>query len=110
MIGTIRKHQTWLWTVIIAAIIITFVWYFSPYTKMNGPDRRRADRGSINGIPITEEEFVQAGREAYPWLFLIQKQEQMGIHLNTDAVADAARNLLAQLQRSGTSPEAFLRQ
>jgi hypothetical protein len=133
MIGTIRKHQTWLWTVIIAAIIIAFVWYFSPYTKMNGPDRRRADHGSINGIPITEEEFVQAvretnlryffmsggrwptdpeamGREAYPWLLLIQKQEQMGIHLNTDAVADAARNLLAQLQRSGTSPEAFLRQ
>src|SRR5262245_11960931 len=62
MFGTIRKHQTWLWAIIITLTIISFVIFFSPYTKMDY-GRRRADYGSINGEKVTEEQFAQAWRE-----------------------------------------------
>ena len=50
-------------------------------------------------------------RETYQWLLLIQKQQQLGIHISTDAVAQAARAMISQFQRAGiTSPEMFIKQ
>jgi hypothetical protein len=65
MIGTIRRHQKWLWMVVIAATIITFVYAFSPNRKYGGSDQDMADVnfGSINGEPITRDQFLDAERE-----------------------------------------------
>jgi len=137
MFGTIRKHQTWLWVVISALTIISFVIFFSPYSKLNsggGP----VNLGSINGERITEEQYIharnevflrhyfqtgtwpdeeakkeggQVERDIYQWLLLTQKQEQLGIHVSSDMVAQAARAMVSQFQRAGiSSPDIFIRQ
>ena len=136
MFGTIRKHQTWLWAVIITVIIISFVIFFSPYSKMNDNRQVAANWGSINGEKVTQEEYVKAykeiclraffmtgnwpddearkqggdvERESFQWLLLKQKQKELGIHISTDAVAQGARAMISQFQRSGiTSPEMFI--
>src|SRR5437899_10873584 len=63
MFGTIRKHQTWLWALIITAIIISFVWYFGATSKINNERRRDFNVGSINGERITQQDYVSAMRE-----------------------------------------------
>src|SRR4029077_18650936 len=137
MFGTIRKHQTWLWAVIITLTVISFVIYFSPYSKMNNDRRNAVDYGAVNGVRITDREFAQARREVelhyffmtggqwpdeearnsrfdpmaetYKWLLLIQKQDQLGIHVGVDAVAEMARAMVSQFQRKGvTSPAVFI--
>ena len=136
MFGTIRKHQTWLWAVIITVIIISFVIFFSPYSKMNDNRQVAANWGSINGEKVTQEEYVKAykeiclraffmtgnwpddearkqggdvERDSFQWLLLKQKQKELGIHISTDAVAQGARAMISQFQRSGiTSPEMFI--
>ena len=138
MIGTIRKHQTWLWAVIITVVIISFVFMFSPYSKMNNTSRGVVNLGSINGERISEQDFINARnevylraffttgnwpdeeakktggqieRDTYHWLLLIQKQQQLGIHVSSDVVAQAARSMVSQFQRAGiTSPEMFIQQ
>lgn len=70
MIGTIRKHQNWLWFIIIAAIIISFVYFFSPNAKMNYDQGPRIDLGSINGERITPRQFSEAQKEAMLGMFL----------------------------------------
>ena len=139
MFGTIRKHQTWLWAIIITLTIISFVIFFSPYSKLSDARTGPVNLGSINGEKISEEDFVRARkeiylrsfclsgnwpdedakkqggeveRETYQWLLLIQKQKQFGIHIGTDVVAQTAKAMMSQLQRGGVvqSPEAFLSQ
>jgi len=125
MFGTIRKHQKWLWGVIITLTIISFVIFFSPYSKMNDTRRVKVDLGSIYGHRVSEEAFVNArrevyvrylvtsghwpdeqaqqnvDRETYEWMFLGRKQEMTGIHINKDRVADLAREMIGSLQRVG---------
>ena len=138
MFGTIRKHQTWLWAVIITVIVISFVIYFSPYSRLNDTRRGPVNLGSINGERISEEQFVHArsevylryffmsgnwpdedakkmggqiDRETYQWLLLIQKQKQMGIKVSPTTAARAARVMVSQFERSGIrSPEMFIAQ
>src|SRR5258707_3550558 len=59
MFGTIRRHQTWLWAIIITLTIISFVIFFSPYTR-SSQSVRRGDHGSINGQIITMDDFNRA--------------------------------------------------
>ncbi len=138
MFGTIRKHQTWLWAVIITVVVISFVIYFSPYSRLNTSTRSRGYLGSINGERVSEEDFIKARtevflrtffmtgswpdeeaqkmggqveRETFQWLLMIQEQRRFGIHLTTDMVARAAQAMTSQFQRAGiTSPEMFVRQ
>jgi hypothetical protein len=68
MIGTIRKHQQWLWYFIIAAIIVSFVAYFNPSSRCSGgqgsfSSSSGPDLGSINGEAITPEQLKAAMRE-----------------------------------------------
>jgi hypothetical protein len=66
MIGTIRRHQQWLWVVIIAATIISFTTYLSPTNrnKLGGALlHSEGDYGSINGEPVTRDQFFSAERE-----------------------------------------------
>ena len=139
MFGTIRRHQKWLWAVIITLTVISFVIYFSPYQKMNRSERRGpVDLGTLNGQRISEESFFSAEheialryfimsggrapdeetrrnfeRETLQWLFIIDKQDQFGIHIAPDRVAEVARNMvLSSLQRAGArsiSPEGAAR-
>ncbi len=136
MIGTIRRHQKWLWAVIITVTVISFVIYFSPYQKMNrGEPRGKFDVGTINGSRIGEEAFLNArqeirlryfinsggrvpddetarnfDRETLQWLYIIEKQEEAGIHVAPDKVADAARQLIMYSMQRATgrrvAPEA----
>jgi hypothetical protein len=64
MFGTFRKHQTWLWVVIIGVTIVSMVGYFGTTGSKNpGTDRGGANYGSIDGKPVTETEFQNAWRE-----------------------------------------------
>ncbi|HEV2392466.1 MAG TPA: SurA N-terminal domain-containing protein [Verrucomicrobiae bacterium] len=135
MFGTIRKHQTWLWAVIITITVISFVIFFSPYSKMNGTTRSAGNLGSINGQAISEQDFRQAQAEValhyflrthhwpgedrrsgfdeeaetYKWLVLVNNQEKMGIHVGEDAAADMARQLMRPFESLGiTSPMDFV--
>ena len=138
MFGTIRKHQTWLWAIIITLTIISFVIFFSPYSKLDDSRAGRINLGSINGERISEEEYINARnevylraffttgnwpdeeakkqggeieRETYQWLLLIQKQKQLGIHISVEVVAQAAKGMMSQFQRAGiNSPEMFIQQ
>src|SRR5438128_10220974 len=139
MIGTIRKHQTWLWAVIITATIISFVWYFGPSSRLNNERRGAANFGSINGERITQEDYMNGLREVelqffffqsrgnwpteeakrmgwdqqqeiYKLLLLIQKQRQMGIHISSEIAAQTGRNLLNQLaEKQELTPQILLK-
>src|SRR5258707_13891673 len=126
MFGTIRKHQNWLWGVIITVIIITFVVYFSPYSKMNS-GRASVDYGSVNGHKISQSDYAHALQEAelhyffnsgrfpeeekssrfdklqqgYNWLLLVQKEEEAGIQVGEEAMKLTAWQLAQRLDRPG---------
>src|SRR5689334_14766948 len=63
MFGTIRKHQTWLWTIIATVTIVSFVVFFNPNNRGVGSSRGPANFGSINGERITEEDYRNAQKE-----------------------------------------------
>lgn len=138
MFGTIRKHQSWLWIVIITLTIISFVYFFSPQQQMQDGYGKQ-NYGSINGKDISREAYAKAAREtylryffmsggnwpdagaqqqgfdetreAYQWLLLIQKQEQHGIHVSPGVVADVARQMLEPFKRANiNSVEGFRKQ
>jgi hypothetical protein len=74
MIGTIRRHQKWLWFLIIGATILTFTVYLSPTAKYGGGPGSSApstapNLGTINGEPITPDQLQAAIREAALYYF-----------------------------------------
>lgn len=134
MFGTIRKHQTWLWAVIITLTIISFVTFLSPTSRLNG-GRSSDNFGSINGEKVTRDQYTSAykevdlhnlfmrghwlnedkkqnrdpDRELYEWLLLIQLQQKAGIHVGEDVAASTGQQLLRSLQRMGIdSPSVFI--
>jgi hypothetical protein len=108
MIGTIRKHQQWLWVVIIAATIISFVMFFNPSSRYGGNggggEVRAGDTGaSIEGRNITVEEFNDAVREEMLFYFLqhgewatAEKLKQMNYQLDQRAYQRIALNQKAK--------------
>src|SRR5688572_17390266 len=64
MFGTIRRHQNWLWIVIIAIIVVSFVVFFSPDVSLTGGRRPTGEHGTINGQPVTDKDFFPAYHEA----------------------------------------------
>lgn len=129
MIGTIRKHSSWLWVVIIAATIVSFVyWGVGSSQRSNGPTGE-ADLGAIYGKKVTPEQLYDAKKDFYisywfhsgNWpdptsisdtemkqqiyltLMFQAKAQQLGIHASEDAVAAAAAQRLAALGRNGQS-------
>jgi len=140
MIGTIRKHSTVLWIIIIAATVVAFVIFFSPYQRVSSRGGiGSAYFGKINGERISQEDFVNAQREVllqyflrygepyqetdakrmgfdvereiYFRLLMIQKQEQLGIHVSTEAVAKVAADILRSFNRGNPLPlDVFVKQ
>lgn len=121
MIGTIRKHQQTVWIVVIAATIVSFVYAFAPSTRTggSGQDYGSYNFGSINGEPITREQYQAAYQEGriYYWinthewpdseekkknlesyvqqrLLINSELEQFHIHPTAEAAARYIRQLL----------------
>jgi hypothetical protein len=66
MFGTIRKHQTWLWAVLVAVMSVSLVALFTSdffASSAGGPRRGQPDLGSINGQPIDQAEYLEAWKE-----------------------------------------------
>jgi hypothetical protein len=123
MIGTIRKHSKWLWFVIIAATIISFVFFFSPSQRMNNGSAAAPNYGSIYGQKIMQDDYLEAKREFYlfylfhygTWpdkagltemdfnreiylrLLLVKKADKLGIRVGDDAAATLGNALLRSL-------------
>jgi hypothetical protein len=134
MFGTIRKHQTWLWAVIITLTIISFVTFLSPNSKLN-TGRGSDNFGSINGERVSRVQYVDAlhevdlhtlfmnghwlnedrkarvepERETYQWLLLVQLQRNLGIHVGDDSAALMGQQLVRSFERMGiSSPSMFI--
>ena len=70
MFATIRKHQTWLWGLIIAATIVSFVIFFTPGATHSGGGRIQSQFGTMNGHAITAKMYLAAYNEAQIQQFL----------------------------------------
>ena len=130
MIGTIRKHSSWLWIVIIVATIVSFVFFFSPSQRMGNGGGGNDNFGSIYGKKITREDYLESKREFYLFYFfhygewpdknttltaadldreiyvrmmLIQKAADLGIYIGDEAAASEAAQMLRSLGRNGQS-------
>ena len=141
MFGTIRKHQTWLWVIIIGVVVITFVFYFSPYQNTRDAFQGPAlNLGSVDGKPVTEQEYRQTGaeiylryllnrgewpdtdpaakqsgfdeqREIYQRLLLLRKLQEMDIQIGNEQVAQLAADILRNFGRGRVVPlETFEKQ
>jgi len=129
MIGTIRKHSSWLWWIIAGLTIISFVVFMgSGPAGRNGGVRSSGGYGTLYGKEVTAESFAQAqrgfylyywlrtrewpgkgasfkredmDRETYIRLLLTQKAKALGVHIGDDAVKNAALELLRSLGGNG---------
>jgi hypothetical protein len=67
MIGTIRRHQKWLFIVIMSLTIVSFLWYFNPANRNSGGgggDRPvTGNFGSVFGEAITPDQLRAAEQE-----------------------------------------------
>jgi hypothetical protein len=65
MFGTIRRHQTWLWAVIVTLTVISFVYFFNPNARYagRGGGVSKVNLGSIDGVPVTRDAYYQAAQE-----------------------------------------------
>ena len=125
MIGTIRKHSSWLWFIIIGATIISFLWWGAgPVTRNSGGRMANGGFGTIYGKELTpevvaaaESEFrlnywLRSGewpekaqnmtradmeRDIYVRLMLIQKAKSLGIYVSDDSVVTGANELLRSI-------------
>jgi hypothetical protein len=73
MFGTIRRHQSWLWIIIAAVTILSFVVYFGPNNNKMLDSLGRGGQssyGTIAGQAITRQQFIDAKREVDLGYFL----------------------------------------
>jgi hypothetical protein len=130
MFGTIRKHQSWLWFVIIGVTCLSMVIYFQPGGK-NGNQIASGDFGSIDNKPVTATEkqntlnetalmyFMRtrqwpdsAGasknfdleRETYQRLFLLRRLNDYNIHADPDTAAQLGVMILRELGNGQSVP------
>lgn len=132
MIGTLRKHSTYVWFIIIAFMIVGLVVVFRPQANYGPGGGGARNYGSIDGRTVSQPEYAaavaevylhyffnygewpnQAGRrtgfdemqQAYQWLFLVRKLQQYDIRVDTATVAQYANATLRRL--NGGQPFSF---
>src|SRR5436190_2825818 len=124
MFGTIRKHQKWLWLIIITLTIVSFVAFFNPTQKVANKQSGEFYVGTIYNEPISRDQWYNGQREillqylfnsgtwydeqeakrqnfrlderTFVRLMLIQKQEDLGIQVGSDMAAKVATQMLRQ--------------
>ncbi|HEX7570565.1 MAG TPA: SurA N-terminal domain-containing protein [Verrucomicrobiae bacterium] len=129
MIGSIRKHSSWLWWIIAGLTIVSFVFFMGSGPSRNGGGPSTGKFGTIYGRIITAQDFQRAKAEFYlyywmrsngQWpdktasvsqeemeqgiyirLLLEQKSHKLGIHVSEDALVAAASDFLRSLGRNG---------
>ncbi len=124
MFGTIRKHQNWLWFIVVAVVIVSFVVYFDPSQRgSRSGGRDGGGLGTINGRAITARQFRDAQqetrllyflnfrkwpeqderasqmgfdleRESYMRLLRVAKAREAGVQVSDATVGDLARRLI----------------
>jgi hypothetical protein len=132
MFGTIRKHQTWLWVVIIGVMIVGMVTWQNQLGKAGGQQRGGGQYGAIDNKPITDVEYRNAQYEVsleyyirtgewpdsgaaardnfnveqqtYFRILLVRRLEQFHITVDSDSVAQGANNVLRNLGRGEPVP------
>jgi hypothetical protein len=72
MFTTIRRHQKWLWLVIIVLVIVSFVIFLDPTysTSRRGAPAGSEEFGSINGRPLSRDELMATYNEVQLRFFL----------------------------------------
>ena len=138
MFGTIRKHQSWLWFIIIAVMVISMVVWQNQLGKNGNGQGGSGNFGSIDNKAITASEFqavqnetalmyyLRAGewpgsstasagfdleRESYQRLFLLRRLDEYNIHTDSDSVAKLAGVVLRQVGKGENVPmDAFVEQ
>ena len=103
MFASIRRHQKWLWFLIIAVVILSFVVFFSPTARYDrGARGGDTDLGTIDGKPIARDQFIATYRESLlSYLFRYGEwptKDAMSRQMDYDADAET-RNRLLLLQR-----------
>jgi hypothetical protein len=137
MFGTIRKHQSWLWFIIIAVMVISMITWTNQLGK-SGNERAGGDFGIIDGHTVTQTDYINArneamlmylvrygqwpdsgsshekwdeARETYFWLFFVRKLDEFNIRSDKDAVAQFANVILREFGRGEQVPlETFVDQ
>ncbi len=93
MFGTLRKHKTWLWILIMTGTIVSFVIWFSPDARWGGRGRGGDSYGMIMGRPVTSQDYWEANRETRLLYFLNfqdwperdKRARQMGFNLQNES-------------------------
>lgn len=134
MFGTIRKHQSWLWFIIIGVMILTMITWTNQLGK-SGNERAGGNFGVIDGHTVTESDYKDARNEAmlmyllrnrqwpetrtnfnevqetYYQLFFTRKLQEYNISTDKDAVARFANLILQEFGNGQPMPlEAFVDQ
>ena len=132
MFRTFRKHQSWLMIVIMGLTIVAFVVFFSPSARFSSRQGGAANLGSIDGQPISLEDYRKAETEArlgyffrygrwpgnndatttgfdlqsqtYYRLFPIQKLKDLDIKVDDLSVAQRAAIYIRNLLQGKTVP------
>ena len=128
MIGTIRKHSSWLWILIAGLTIVSFVLFMGTGPARNGGRSAGNGFGTLYGKEVSAEDYARSqrdfyfyywlhygafpdhnanvkrediDRETYVRLMLMRKAQKLGIHIGEDAVVTAANEMLRSLGRGG---------
>ncbi len=139
MFGTIRRHQKWLWIVIVFLTVVSFVYFFNPNQKVSDTRRGSEKFGEIKGKEVSREDYESVLREVYlqyrlthgEWpdkdpmakqfgfepqmftyrrLLFIREQEERNIKVGDDTVRRMATEILHPAKDKAISPEDFEKQ
>jgi hypothetical protein len=139
MIGTIRKHSKWLWWIIAALTVISFLyWGVAPSARNGGVGGKRRLRHALRPqnhpaglrqrpkrvLPVLldrNNEWPDSNpnikdkdleEQIYLRLMLTKKADALGIYVTDEAAAAAAGEMLRSLGRNGQSVpiETFVKQ
>jgi len=135
MIGTIRRHQQWLWAIIITLTIASFVIFMGGRGGQNGGASRDVSFGSVAGDKVSREEYLNARNEVllqilfstgqpfkdqterarmeleqriYVRLLMIKKEDEFGVKVTSDKAGQFATRMMQQFGHgSQVNPEDF---
>ncbi|TAK91924.1 MAG: hypothetical protein EPO07_19510, partial [Verrucomicrobia bacterium] len=132
MIGTIRKHSTALWLVVIVATVLSFVVWGTRTGNQGSGSGGNVSLGTIEGQTISRDDYAAAQREVYlryffnngTWpdaadarrtgfdveretyfrIMLVRKAAALEVHVGEDAVALMASQVMRSLNRGQPVP------